>query len=91
VQAAEVKMEKDIKAVIVMLATQSMINLGEIRDPLSGESKNDLEGARTFIQLIEVLGQKTKGNLTPEEEKFLLEVKNNLTKVYNKKLNKNPG
>ena len=35
--------------------------------------------------------EKTKGNLTPEEEKFLLEVKNNLTKVYNKKLNKNSG
>jgi hypothetical protein len=91
VQAIEVKMEKDFKAVILMLATQSMINLGEIRDPMSGELKNDLEGARAFIRLIEVLGEKTKGNLTPEEEKFLLEVINNLTKVYNKRLNKNPG
>ena len=74
-----------------MLATQSMINLGEIQDPMSGDFKNDVEGARTFMQLLNVLGQKTKGNLTPEEDKFLLEVKDNLAKVYNKKVKINPG
>lgn len=84
-------MEKDIKAVILMLATQSMINLGEIQDPMSGDQKNDFEGARAFMELIDVLEQKTKGNLTPEENRFLTEVKDNLTKVYYKKLNKNPG
>jgi hypothetical protein len=84
-------MEKNIKVVILMLATQSMINLGEIQDPMSGEIKNDLEGARAFMDLIEVMGEKTRGNLTQEESNFLSEIKDNLTKVYNKKLNKNPG
>lgn len=80
-------MEKDIKAIIVMLATQSMINLGEIPDPLSGDYKNDPAGAAAFMQLLEVLSQKTQGNLTPTEEKFLFDVRDNLTQVYNKKIN----
>lgn len=84
-------MEKDIKAIILMLATQSMINLGEIQDPMSGEFKNDPAGAETFIRLIDVLEEKTMGNLTTGEEQFLSEVKDNLAEVYNKKININPG
>ena len=80
-------MDKDIKAIIILLATQAMINMGEIRDPVTQESRNDLEGAALFIELLDVLETKTKGNLTAEEETFLAEVRENLDKVYNKKLN----
>ncbi|NIT26206.1 MAG: DUF1844 domain-containing protein [Candidatus Aminicenantes bacterium] len=80
-------MEIDIKSIIVLLATQAMINMGEIQDPLTQEAKNDLEGASVFMQLLDVLELKTKGNLTPQEEAFLVEVKDNLDQVYNKKLN----
>jgi hypothetical protein len=79
-------MKIDIKSIIVLLATQAMINMGEIPDPLTREAKNDLEGASMFVQLLEVLESKTKGNLTPQEEAFLVEVKDNLDQVYNKKL-----
>ena len=79
-------MEKDIKAIIVLLATQAMIDMGEIQDPISREAKINLEGAATFIHLLNVLETKTKGNLTPEEEEFLTDVQENLDKVYNKKL-----
>jgi hypothetical protein len=80
-------MDKDIKAIIILLATQAMINLGEIQDPLTQESKNDPEGAALFIELLDVLETKTKGNLTAAEESFFAEVRENLDKVYNKKLN----
>lgn len=79
-------MDKDIKAIIILLATQAMINMGEIPDPVTQEPKDDLEGAVLFIDLLDVLETKTKGNLTPEEGTFLLEVKQNLDKVYNKKI-----
>lgn len=78
-------MERDIKSIILMLATQAMINLGEIQDPVSLESKNDLEGALLFIELLEILEQKTRGNLTGEEATFISDVRDNLDKVYNKK------
>ena len=80
-------MEKDIKAITVLLATQAMINMGEIPDPITHESREDIDGAATFIELVEVLTAKTKGNLTPEEDSFLVEVKANLDKVYQKKVN----
>jgi len=84
-------MDKDIKAIILLLATQTMINLGEILDPITGESKYDLEGATTFIQLLDVLKLKTRENLTPEEETFLADIRDNLDRVYNKKFNTVPG
>jgi hypothetical protein len=80
------KMEIDIKSIIVLLATQAMINMGEIQDPITRESKNDLQGASLFIQLLDVLKMKTRGNLTSQEEAFLTEVRANLGQVYNKKL-----
>jgi len=84
-------MDKDIKAIILLLATQAMINLGEIQDPITGESKDDLQGATTFIQLLDVLELKTRGNLTSEEEAFLADVRDNLDKIYNKKFNAASG
>ena len=81
------KMDRDIKAIIILLATQAMINMGEIQDPVTQESRDDLEGAALFIELLDVLETKTKGNLTAAELTFFTEVKENLDKVYNKKLN----
>jgi hypothetical protein len=80
-------MKRDIKSIIVMLATQGMINLGEIKNPISNETKSDLEGAEIFIELLEELKLKTRGNLTDDEENFLTEILSNLKKVYEKKLN----
>lgn len=81
-------MRRDIKSIILLLATQGMINLGEIQDPVSTEFNINLEGAEIFIELLEVLEVKTRGNLTPEEEKFLADILGNLRKVYEKKLNR---
>ena len=80
-------MDKDIKAIIILLATQAMINMGEIQDPVTQEAKDDLEGAALFLELLDVLETKTKGNLTAVEETFFTEVRKNLDKVYNKKIN----
>ena len=81
------QMKRDIKSIIVMLATQGMINLGEIKDPISNETNLNLEGAEIFIELLEELELKTRRNLTDEEENFLTEILSNLKKVYEKKLN----
>ncbi len=79
-------MEKDIKSIIVLLTGQAMINLGEVIDPVTGQTRNDPEGAYVFIELLEVLETKTKGNLTGAEASFLTEVRENLAKVYQKKI-----
>ena len=78
-------MKRDIKSIILILATQCMINLGEVEDPISKGISGNLEGAELFIELLEELESKTDGNLTDEEKKFLVGVIENLKKIYNKK------
>jgi len=68
-----------------MLATQCMINLGEIPDPVNGDVAVYLDKAEVFIDLLDVLRSKTTGNLSPEEDDFLREVLSNIRAVYEKK------
>ena len=77
--------KRDIRAIAVLLATQGMIRLGEIPDPLSGEAAVDAVGAGFFIDLLAALQCKTKGNLSPEEKAFLDDVLENLQKILKKK------
>jgi hypothetical protein len=64
-----------------------MINLGEITDPMTRNVSIDLEKAQLFIDLIQVLEKKTKGNLSDREIEFINEIQNNLNEIYNKKIN----
>lgn len=77
--------KRDIRAIAVLLATQGMIRLGEIPDPLSGEAALDVVGAEFFIDLLAELQCKTKGNMSPEEEAFVDDVLENLQKILKKK------
>lgn len=79
------EMKRDIKAIILMLATQGMINLGQIPDPMTGQDTVNPEGAKLFIDLLEVLEEKTRGNLSQEEDTFFKEIMANLKLVYVKK------
>jgi hypothetical protein len=59
--------------VLSFFATQASLALG-VPHPVTGESHEDLETARVMIAMIEVLGQKTKGNLTSNEQSALDEI-----------------
>jgi len=53
------------------LIAQGYINLGMLRNPYQPESKIDAPAARQMIEIISLLSEKTRGNLTPEEDDFL--------------------
>lgn len=59
---------------INMLASEAAMFLGLIESPVEGGIKIDLDSARELIDLLGLLEQKTKGNLTAEEEKVLEEI-----------------
>jgi len=65
--------EASFVALVVRLATGAYISMGLIEDPVSGEKKKDLEVARITIETLDMLKEKTKGNLTTEEAGFLEE------------------
>jgi len=57
---------------ILSLATTAAVHFGDIADPNTGErAPQDLTAAHQMIELISLLQDKTKGNLTPEEAKLV--------------------
>ncbi len=67
---------------IISLAQTAYVQLGIIEDPFSKEKRKELEQAKGTIDLIDMLKEKTKGNLTEEEEKLINEVLYDLRTKY---------
>ena len=62
-------------AFVLSLVSTAAIHLGDLPDPVSGErAEPDLDGAAQMIEILALLEQKTKGNLTIEERQFLEQV-----------------
>lgn len=64
------------------LATQAMAGLGQIPDPIEQKPIVNLELAQHYINMLAVLEEKTKGNLTDEEQEMLTNVLYQLRSVY---------
>jgi Domain of unknown function (DUF1844) len=71
-----------ITSLIQMLATQTMVALGKIPIPGQPEGKVELGAAKHFIDLLEVLEAKTKGNLSAEEMVLLNNVTHELRMAF---------
>jgi hypothetical protein len=56
---------------VIQEANMAMLLLGKTPHPESGQTVRDLEGARMFIDQLEMLEAKTKGNLGKEEAQLL--------------------
>lgn len=56
---------------ILSLSTSALVHLGELPDPISNKKEINLQLAKQTISIIEMLKEKTKGNLTSEEAVLL--------------------
>ena len=63
--------EVNFNSLIFSLSSSALINLGEIADPHTGQKQKDLPLAKHTIDTMAMLKDKTKGNLDPEEQRFL--------------------
>ena len=73
---------------ILMFETAALQQLGKLINPLTGKEERDLEQAKFSIDMLGMLEEKTKGNLVPEEEKYLQSVLAQLRLNYVEELNK---
>lgn len=73
------------------LATQALIFLGVVKDPMTDNVVEDLEQARFIIDTLVMLQEKTKGNLTAEEDESLKNLLGELKLEWVKSLNRKPG
>jgi hypothetical protein len=67
---------------IIQNTNMALMLLGQVPHPESGERLHDIEAARMFIDQLEMLEVKTKGNLTREEEKLLKQSLTHLRMIF---------
>jgi hypothetical protein len=56
---------------VVQQANMAMMLMGKTPHPETGQTMRDLEAAKLFVDMLEMLDLKTKGNLSPQEQQML--------------------
>ncbi|MGB9599035.1 MAG: DUF1844 domain-containing protein [Myxococcota bacterium] len=74
--------EIDFKAFVGSLYMSAIVSLGIIPDPITKEKRKNLNFTQETIEILKILKEKTKGNLTEDESKFLDECIYNLMLQY---------
>jgi Domain of unknown function (DUF1844) len=60
---------------ILSLVTTAAVHFGDMPDPLTGQKREpDLTAASQMIEILGMLGEKTRGNLTDDEQRLLSQV-----------------
>jgi len=61
----------DFHTFVLSLGSSALLHLGEIENPNDGVSQKDLPLAKHTIDILAMLEEKTKGNLSTAEEKLM--------------------
>lgn len=73
----------DFNTFVLSMSTACMGHLGEVASPAGGGA--DLAMAKQTIEILEMLEEKTRGNLTGEEERLLTQVLSDLHETLERK------
>jgi hypothetical protein len=57
----------DLSTFVLSLSSSALVHLGEVPEPESGETRQNLDLARHTIDIIGMLEEKTRGNVTEDE------------------------
>ena len=68
-------LEVSFTALVISLASSTAVHLGDLGDPVTGSKQPmNLAGAAQTIELLAILEDKTRGNLTEDERQVLTQV-----------------
>lgn len=56
---------------VLMFHGAAMQQMGKIKNPVTDKIERDLTQAQFSIDMLDMMKDRTKGNLSPEEERFL--------------------
>ncbi len=74
--------EPSFKLFISSISMQTMIAMGKLENPVTQKLEKNMEQARYLIDTLAILQEKTKGNLTEEEDSLLKDSLFNLRMMY---------
>jgi hypothetical protein len=72
----------DFATFVLSLATSAQMHMGLLQNPATGKQERNLDMAKQTIDLIGMLQDKTKGNLSDQESKLIEQVLYELRMVY---------
>ncbi|MEE9501064.1 MAG: DUF1844 domain-containing protein [Candidatus Aminicenantaceae bacterium] len=75
----------DFSSLVLPFFTQALIELGEKEDPEAKNTEENLKLTQRLIDLLDMLKEKTKGNLKSDEEIFLDQCLHQLRIAYMEK------
>jgi hypothetical protein len=61
----------DFYSFVLSLSTSALIQLGKISDPVTNKTTQNLPAAKQTIDILAIIQEKTKGNLTDQEQAVL--------------------
>ena len=61
----------DFSTFVFSLTSSAFYNLGDMPDPMTGKTETNLPAVQQTIDMLNMLKEKTKGNLTDEEAKLM--------------------
>lgn len=71
---AEDKNKQIFLSLVYSFQVQTMMQLGKLTNPVTNKTEIELEGAQMTIDMLDMLKEKTKNNLTDDESRFLEQV-----------------
>ncbi len=67
---------------VMMQSQHAALFLGQIANPQTGETSVNLEAAKMFIDQLEMVREKTRGNLSSDEDKIINNALSNLQTAF---------
>ena len=61
----------DFPSYILSFYTQGLVLLGETPNPYTNKKEEDVESVRDIVDILSLIEQKTRGNLTNEEKQLI--------------------
>jgi len=84
----ETKLDPHFISLVLSLSQAAMQQMGKIVHPLTGKIEKNLEQAKLTIDMLEMLKEKSKGNLVKEEERLISDSLATLQLNYVDEINK---
>src|SRR3989442_3560226 len=78
-------------SMVVQKTNMALMLLGKMPHPEAGETVRDIDGAKMFIDQLEMLEFKTKGNLAAREDKLLKQSLTALRMAFVEAIDAQPG
>lgn len=75
-------------SLVMMFSSQAMMAMGKIHNPVTGKIDRDLNAAQYMIEMLAMLEERTKGNITEQESTMLATTLRDLRLNYVVEMNK---